>query len=174
MFRSHVFLCLSGVTKIFNKTSEKDNVTKELNIATGLASLVEMYRALLNVLERFYARIKNKVNLRCRTAGDSADALASALGPMADLRRLNAIESIMMYSTSKPGAHVLICSKSSCRTPFIVHRRSFEQALCHLPYFSRKAIQGRPLAITKNAGEKVSAVHQWATSVFQKAPRFPS
>ena len=173
MFRSHVFLHLSGVTKSFSKTSEKDNVTKALNIATCLASLVEIAIAILNVLERVYARINNKVNLGCRAPAVLPMLWLPPLAPMADLPLLTAIESIMMYSTSKPGAHVLICSKSSCRTPFIVHWRSFEQTLCHLPYFSRRAIQGRPLAKTKNAGEKVSAVLQWATSVFPKAPRFP-
>ena len=64
-------------------------------------------------------------------------------------RDLTAIESILMHSTSMPGAHDLICSKSPCQTTFIARRRSFESTLCRLPYFSGRAIQGRPSAKPK-------------------------
>lgn len=95
MFRSHVFRRLSGVTKSFSKTSEKDNVTKALNIATCLASLVEIAIAILNVLERVYARINNKVNLGCRAPAVLPMLWLPPLALMADLPRLTAIESIM-------------------------------------------------------------------------------
>ena len=168
MFRSHVFLRLSGVTKSFNKASEKDNVTKELTNATCLASLVEMACAPLNVLGRVYAWINNKVNLRCRAAGDSADAFASAFdshGRLTASDRDWINHDLFEVKTRRPCLDLL---KEFMQDSFYRPPAEFWLDALPLAVFLAQSHPRQTIGQDKkNAGEKVSAVLQWATSVFQ-------